>query len=166
MSQPGENIEREAEAHAAAVAPTNSPHPTPDSAPAPVPTRSTEDSAGASSAANVGSTPPPASASASASADATSPSARLPAYAAGRVEARRGRGDPLPAATRAPLEDHFGRDFADVRLHSDAEAARLTAALGARAFTSGRDIYLAPGTVASDTEEGRHLLAHELAHVV
>jgi hypothetical protein len=166
VSQPGENIEREAEAHAAAVAPTNSPHPTPDSAPAPVPTRSTEDSAGASSAANVGSTPPPASASASASADATSPSARLPAYAAGRVEARRGRGDPLPADARAPFEDHFGRDFADVRLHSDAEAARLTAALGARAFTSGRDIYLAPGTVASDTEEGRHLLAHELAHVV
>ena len=109
VSQPGENIEREAEAHAAAVAPTNSPHPTPDSAPAPVPTRSTEDSAGASSAANVGSTPPPASASASA--DANSPSARLPAYAAGRVEARRGRGDPLPADARAQLTLLIGGEF-------------------------------------------------------
>ncbi|MCV2218481.1 eCIS core domain-containing protein [Thauera sp. Sel9] len=94
------------------------------------------------------------------------PAAALPAYAAGRVEARRGRGEPLPKDARAPLEGHFGRDFADVRIHTDAEAARLTAALGARAFTAGRDIYLAADAHAPDTAEGRHLLAHELAHVV
>ena len=160
-SDPGENIEREAEAQAASVAPMDAPDPTPSSAATPASTPGTEappdgSAATAAGADRGGGTP----------ADTSSPSASLPAYAAGRVEARRGRGEPLTAEVRAPLEDRFGRDFADVRIHTDAEAARLTAALGARAFTSGREVYLAAGAFAPDTEGGRHLLAHELAHVV
>lgn len=151
VSQPGEGIEREAEAHAAAVAPASTPDPTPTAPPLPPAPASGETDA---------------TASAPDSATAASSAPLLPAYAAGRVAERRGRGEPLSPDARAPLEGHFGRDFADVRVHTDAEAARLTAALGARAFASGRDIYLAPGAFAPDTEEGRHLLAHELAHVV
>lgn len=157
MSQPGEGIEREAEAHANAVAPTAAPDPTPTSAPpATPPSASLEDGPVTSASA----------ASPAAATTGTPPAALLPAYAASRVAERRGRGEPLSPDARAPLEGHFGRDFADVRIHTDMEAARLTAALGARAFASGRDIYLAPGAFAPDTDDGRHLLAHELAHVV
>ncbi|WP_174524529.1 eCIS core domain-containing protein [Thauera butanivorans] len=162
LSQPGEAIEREAEGHADAAAPASTPDPTPTAAPAPPPSAASADSDATPS--------PPAHAAAAAAAGTSSPSAppgaALPAYAAGRVEDRRGRGEPLPEDARAPLESHFGRDFADVRIHTDAEAARLTAALGARAFTSGRDIHVAADAYAPDTAEGRHLLAHELAHVV
>ncbi|BAL26841.1 DUF4157 domain-containing protein [Azoarcus sp. KH32C] len=176
ISQPGEGIEREAEQRANAVAPPSTPDPTPQSAPG------AAASAAPGEAGGTGPTPsaapatrpaaPAPSASSPASTTTPSPSAAgapasaLPAYAASRVDDRRGRGEPIPKDARSALEGHFGRDFADVRIHTDAEAARLTAALGARAFTSGRDIYIAPDAYAPTTAEGRHLLAHELTHVV
>jgi hypothetical protein len=52
-----------------------------------------------------------------------------------------------------------------VRLHVDAEADRLAATLGARAFTSGRDIFFRSGAYAPGRPDGQRLLAHELAHV-
>lgn len=76
--------------------------------------------------------------------------------------ARRGDGEPLGPGTRTQMEAAFGHDFSAVRLHRDGEAPRG----GARALTAGNDIHLAPGTRALGTLEGRHLLAHELAHVV
>src|SRR5437763_1728429 len=39
-------------------------------------------------------------------------------------------------------------------------------ALQARAYTMGRDIVFGRGQYRPDTAAGRHLLAHELAHVV
>ncbi|WP_244860758.1 DUF4157 domain-containing protein [Aromatoleum petrolei] len=168
ISQPGEAIEREAEAHAAAVAPASTPDPTPTAATPPTAAPASGETDAAPSAPDAAAASPatPTGGGATAASSATSSATLVPAYAAGRVAERRGRGEPLAPDARAPLEGHFGRDFADVRVHTDAEAARLTAALGARAFTSGRDIYLAPGAFAPDTEDGRHLLAHELAHVV
>lgn len=53
----------------------------------------------------------------------------------------------------------------DARLHTDATAARAAASIGARAFTSGRDVYFAAGQYQPHSREGRHLLAHELTHV-
>jgi uncharacterized protein DUF4157 len=73
---------------------------------------------------------------------------------------------PLDASTRGFMEERFGKDFADVRVHDDEAAARANDELGAEAFTSGRDIYFARGAYAPDTEGGQHLLAHELAHTV
>jgi hypothetical protein len=73
---------------------------------------------------------------------------------------------PLDANTRHFMEERFGTDFTDVRIHDDESAARANDALGAEAFTSGRDIYFARGAYAPDTEAGQHLLAHELAHTV
>jgi Domain of unknown function (DUF4157) len=75
-------------------------------------------------------------------------------------------GASLPAALRRDLEPAFGCDFAGVRIHTDADAARETRRLGARAFTIGRDIWFSPGAYAPATLEGRRLLAHELTHVV
>lgn len=74
-------------------------------------------------------------------------------------------GEALSPETREQMEPPFGRRFDDVRLHTDAPAAESAEAIDASAYTVGRDIYFAPGMYAPHTAEGRHLLAHELAHV-
>lgn len=72
------------------------------------------------------------------------------------------RGAALPSSVRAFMEPRFGTDFGGVRVHTGGEAARMSQALGAHAFTHGRDIYYGPGRApAADA-----LTAHELAHVV
>jgi hypothetical protein len=74
-------------------------------------------------------------------------------------------GQTLPDAARQDMQPHFGIDLAAVRIHTDAEAARLNDAVGAHAFALGEHIAFAPGKFAPDHPSGRHLLAHELAHV-
>lgn len=69
------------------------------------------------------------------------------------------------AATRAFAETHFGRDLGEVRIHTDPAAAQSAQAIGARAYTSGRDIVFGPGQYAPHTAVGQRLLAHELTHV-
>jgi len=71
----------------------------------------------------------------------------------------------MAAGWRGFFEARFGTSFTDVRLGADAPAARTAAALGAHAFTLGRDIYFAGGQLAPATPAGTHLLAHEPAHV-
>lgn len=72
----------------------------------------------------------------------------------------------LPPALSAKLARHYGRDFGDVRIHADAEAGASALALGAEAYTIGRDIVFAPGAYRPESAEGRRLVAHEAAHVV
>ena len=88
-----------------------------------------------------------------------------PDLAAGFAETRTS-GSPLPDGVRSFMESRIGADFGDVRLHTDARAARMAEALNAAAFTSGRDIYFQPAYYSPDTSAGRKLLAHELTHVV
>jgi hypothetical protein len=64
------------------------------------------------------------------------------------------------------MEYRFGESFGDVRVHTDQAAATSAQALDANAYTSGRDIYFAQGKYAPDTDEGQHLLAHELTHTL
>ncbi|MBA2298232.1 MAG: DUF4157 domain-containing protein, partial [Actinobacteria bacterium] len=78
----------------------------------------------------------------------------------------RGGGRPLDAATRGSMEARFGYDFARVRVHDDARAAAGAARLDAAAFTVGQDVVFGAGRYAPASYAGRHLLAHELAHVV
>ncbi|HEV8323525.1 MAG TPA: DUF4157 domain-containing protein [Myxococcota bacterium] len=87
------------------------------------------------------------------------PEGRVPLEVAQRIEARRGAGDPLPAAERAGYEKRLGHDFARIRVHADSHAASLNQALAARAFTVGDDVFLGSGT-------HRGVLAHELAHTL
>ncbi|HEX8394476.1 MAG TPA: DUF4157 domain-containing protein [Longimicrobium sp.] len=75
-------------------------------------------------------------------------------------------GRSLDAPTRAFLEPRFGRDFRDVRIHTDARAEASAEAVGARAYTVGAHVVFAPGQYAPGTDHGRRLLAHELTHVV
>jgi hypothetical protein len=75
-------------------------------------------------------------------------------------------GQTLDAGVRSEMESAFGENFGEVRIHTDREAEKETEALGARAFTRGRDIYFGGGEYNAATREGKELLAHELTHVV
>jgi pyrrolidone-carboxylate peptidase len=74
-------------------------------------------------------------------------------------------GQPLTRRQRAYFEPRFGYDFAKVRLHTGGQAARTAQSVNARAFTYGPNIAFNRGEYHEDSA-GRHLLAHELTHVI
>lgn len=78
----------------------------------------------------------------------------------------RSPGQPLDAATRDFMEPRFGHDFGKVRVHTDVKAAESARAVGALAYTVGRDVVFGTRRYEPGTTAGRRLLAHELAHVV
>lgn len=78
----------------------------------------------------------------------------------------RSSGQPLAADARVLMEQGFGRDFSQVRVHTDALAAQSAHAVNALAYTVGRHIVFGTGQYAPELPAGRRLLAHELAHVV
>ena len=88
----------------------------------------------------------------------------LTAGAAPQVRSLRG-GQPLSDRQRAYYEPRFGHDFGNVRLHTDIRAASTAQSLNARAFTYGSNIAFNAGEYRDDGA-GRHLLAHELTHVI
>ena len=72
---------------------------------------------------------------------------------------------PLSGATGEVVElveESLGVDLSSVQIKEDAS---LPVALGAKAVTQGETIHFAPG-YAPVSADGRHTLAHELAHVV
>lgn len=77
-----------------------------------------------------------------------------------------GGGVPLPASERAFFEPRFGRDFSGVRVDDGPAAADAAGSINARAFTLGTDIAFAKGEYRPRSNEGRRLIAHELAHTV
>ncbi|MCU7872801.1 MAG: DUF4157 domain-containing protein [Candidatus Thiodiazotropha sp. (ex Lucinoma borealis)] len=82
------------------------------------------------------------------------------------VQSVRSGGVPLPDAARQYFEPRFGANLGDVRVHTGEGAAQATAAVRARAFTLGNSIAFAPGQFDTQGTSGRHLLAHELMHVM
>lgn len=81
-------------------------------------------------------------------------------------ETLRSSGQPIDAPTRAFMELLFGREFSDVRAHTDAKAAESARAVNALAYTVGRDIVFGAAQYAPQSNEGRMLIAHELTHVI
>ena len=79
-----------------------------------------------------------------------------------RIESSRGGGSQMDDNTRENMEGAFGADFSDVRIHTGGEAAELTNAVQARAFTTGSDIYFNEG----ESPQNQELLAHELTHTI
>lgn len=77
-----------------------------------------------------------------------------------------GSGRQMPQGLRNMMESGFGRDFSQVRLHTDSEAVSLSSSIHAKAFTHGNDIYFNQGQFSPSTSEGQKLMAHELTHVV
>lgn len=79
---------------------------------------------------------------------------------------QRGAGQSLDASLRQEMEQGIGADFSGVRIHTGAPAADLNDTLHARAFTHGQDVFFNAGEFNPHSSAGRHLLAHELTHVV
>lgn len=77
-----------------------------------------------------------------------------------------GTGKLLDPGLRAFFEPRFGHDLSAVRIHTDNKAAQTARALNARAFTVGTNIVFDRGEYAPATQNGRHLLAHELTHTL
>src|SRR5688572_10733472 len=64
---------------------------------------------------------------------------------ASQIRTGQGGGEPLPEPVRADLEQGLGSPLGDVRVHRDTHAAALADQLGARAFTTGQDIFFGAG---------------------
>lgn len=82
------------------------------------------------------------------------------------IATQRGGGQPLESSVRREMEQGIGADFSGVRIHTGAPASELNDSLRARAFTHGQDVFFNAGEFNPGSSEGRHLLAHELTHVV
>jgi hypothetical protein len=79
-----------------------------------------------------------------------------------RIQTERGNGRPIAPLLRQDAEHVVGTDLSAVRIHTDGAATDLTKQLGARAFTTGRDIFFGESTSPAD----RGVLLHEVTHAV
>jgi hypothetical protein len=75
-------------------------------------------------------------------------------------------GQALDKDTRAFMEPRFGRDFSQVRVHTDTASAESARSVGALAYTVGQHIAFGSGSYDPSSATGKNLLAHELAHTV
>ncbi len=82
------------------------------------------------------------------------------------LNSSKGSGSPLPQNTRGQMESSFGVDFSGVKIHNDSASVQMNEDMNAQAFTHGSHIYFNSGKYNANSKDGRHLLAHELTHVV
>lgn len=83
-----------------------------------------------------------------------------------QIQQSAGSGTALPPAIQQDMGQKIGADFSGIRVHSGPQAASMSSALGAQAFTHGNDIYFNEGKYQPESSQGKHLLAHELTHTV
>jgi len=84
---------------------------------------------------------------------------------AASINNSRGSGQALDGTMAQRAGQTMGRDFSDVTVHNDSDADQLSHQLGAKAFTTGKDIYFREGAYDPGSSAGQHLIAHELTHV-
>lgn len=77
-----------------------------------------------------------------------------------------GKGQSLNAPLRTQLERGFGTSLSGVKVHTDANAGRLADSFNAEAFTHGKDVFFGRNRFDPQSDSGKSLLVHELAHVV
>ena len=75
-------------------------------------------------------------------------------------------GEAMDQETLSGMEQSFGADFNEVRVHTDSQAVQMSQAIGAHAFTHGYDIYFNENQYNPKENSGQHLLAHELTHTI
>ena len=75
-------------------------------------------------------------------------------------------GRPLDLALQRDMEQRFGHDFSKVRVHTGTQAERSARQVNAHAYTVGQAMIFGQGRYEPETNEGRRLIVHELAHVV
>ncbi len=82
------------------------------------------------------------------------------------IHSVRSGGKPMMESSRSFFEPRFGMDFSGVKIHTGSNAEQLAKSLNARAFTLGRNIVFGAGQYSPETSAGKHLMAHELTHVM
>ncbi|REG84001.1 eCIS core domain-containing protein [Algoriphagus antarcticus] len=85
---------------------------------------------------------------------------------ASSIKATLGSGSRLDKHTNNFMSERFGHNFNDVKIHNDSRSAQLSNDLHAKAFTIGKDIYFNQNKYNPASENGKHLLAHELTHTI
>ncbi|MBB6109496.1 protein of unknown function [Mucilaginibacter lappiensis] len=75
-------------------------------------------------------------------------------------------GQTLPESSRQFFEPRFGRNFSNVRIHTDTVAAKSAQSINALAYTTGNNIVFNSGQFSPESDDGRQLIAHELTHVI
>ena len=77
-----------------------------------------------------------------------------------------GAGTSLPSSMSSQFGSLLGADLSSIRLHTSGPAAQQAQSMGAQAFTHGSHIAFAPGRFSPESSSGRHIIAHEIVHVV
>lgn len=85
---------------------------------------------------------------------------------ANRINNQRGGGQALDSSIQTQMGSATGHDFKDVRVHTTPDSDDLNREVGARAFTTGNDIFFREGQYNPHSSSGQELIAHELTHVV
>jgi hypothetical protein len=75
-------------------------------------------------------------------------------------------GQALDRSARDFFETRLQRNLSRVRIHNDPGAGDSARSIGAKAYTAGSHIVFAPGQYSPAGVAGRHLIAHELVHVI
>ena len=84
---------------------------------------------------------------------------------ANSINAKRGGGHGLDPKIAGKAGKTMGQDFGGVNVHTDSQADDLSRQLGAKAFTTGNDIFFQSGAYDPASSDGQRLIAHELTHV-
>ncbi len=82
------------------------------------------------------------------------------------INRQRGSGQSLDEGIATKAGQTMGQDFSHVTIHNDTQSDQLSKQLGAKAFTTGNDIFFREGAYNPGSSDGQHLIAHELTHVV
>ncbi len=85
---------------------------------------------------------------------------------ASAIREKKGSGQALDEGVAQKAGSVLGQDFSHVNVHTDSKADALSRKVGAKAFTTGSDIFFKQGAYAPKSDEGQKLISHELTHVV
>ena len=83
-----------------------------------------------------------------------------------RINRERSGGQPLDRSAGERMTNATGQDFSQVKVHTSPESDALNQELGAKAFTTGADVFFSEGAYQPNNSGGQELIAHELTHVV
>ncbi|MGZ4099836.1 MAG: eCIS core domain-containing protein, partial [Bacteroidia bacterium] len=82
------------------------------------------------------------------------------------INSSKGSGQSLSPELQSEMGNKMGADFSGVKIHTGENAVQMNKEVGAKAFTHGNDIYFNSDQYNPSLQKGKHLLAHELTHVV
>jgi hypothetical protein len=88
------------------------------------------------------------------------------ATASGYIGSIHNKGYHMDTGVQTFYENRMGADFSDVKIHTGKEAAESAREINAQAYAYENHIVFNEGKYDPGSGEGKHLLAHELTHVI